>query len=182
MKTRIAKFALACLLLPTLAAAQDAKLKLPDFRSLAGKATESVNVTLSPWLLRIAAAFVDDKDADGAATKKLLAGIKSIEVRSFEFAEDFAYSAADIDAIKLQLAAPGWSQLLQIHDRNKNEDVDMYLFVENSRTSGFALIAREPREFTIINIVGSISPEDWPKLESRLHLPKVGAAQSNVLM
>lgn len=182
MKICVAKIALACLLLPTMGAAQDAKLKLPDFGSLADKATESVQVSLSPWLLRIAAALIDDKDSDGAATKKLLAGIKSIEVRSYAFATDYAYSAADIDAVRLQLAGPGWSRLLQVHDRKSNEDVDMYIFVENRRTNGFALIAREPREFTIINVVGSINVEDLPKLENHLHLPKVGAAQANFLM
>ena len=173
MKTHIAELALACLLLPTWGAAQDPKLKLPDFSSLAGKATESVNVSLSPWLLRIAAAGMDDRDADSAATKKLLAGIKSIEIRSYQFATDFAYSTADIDAVRRQLAAPGWSRLMQVHSRDKGADVDMYVLLENDRASGFTLIASEPREFTIINIVGSISVEDLPRLENHLHLPKV---------
>jgi hypothetical protein len=173
MKIRVVELALACLLLPTWGAAQDAKLKLPDFSSLAGKATESVNVSLSPWLLRIAAAGMDDQDADSAATKKLLAGIKSIEIRSYQFAADFAYSAADIDAVRRQLAAPGWSQLMQVHSRKNGADVDMYILVENDRPSGFALIASEPRKFTIINIVGSISVEDLSRLENHLHLPKV---------
>jgi len=182
MKIHAAKFALACFLLPALAAAQDAALKLPDFGPLAGKAIDSVNITLGPLLLRMAGAFVDGKDADGAATKKILAGITSIQVRSFEFATDFAYSSADIDAVRQQLAAPGWSQLMQVHNRDKNENVDMYLLVENNRTKGFALITSEPRQFTIINIVGSINVEDLPKLENQLHLPKVGVGQANLLM
>jgi Domain of unknown function (DUF4252) len=182
MKNRLVEIALTCLLLPAVGAAQDAKLKLPDFSSLAGKATESVNVTLNPGLLRFAAAFMDDKDADSAATKKLLAGIKSIEVRSYSFDADFAYSAADIDAVRQQLTAPGWSQLVQTHDRKSNADVDIYLFVENSRTRGFALIAREPREFTIINIVGSVGVEDLPMLEKHLHLHDAGTAHPGFLM
>ena len=90
MKMRMLMIALGCSLLPGLAAAQDAKLKLPEFRSLAGKATESVNISLSPWLLHMAGAFIDGKDEDSVATKHLLAGIKSIEVRSYEFASDNA--------------------------------------------------------------------------------------------
>jgi hypothetical protein len=182
MKIRLAEIALTCLLLPVVGAAQDAKLKLPDFSSLAGKATDSVNVSLSPWLLRLAAAFMDDKDEDSAATKKLLAGIKSIEVRSYEFDSDFAYSAADIEAVKKQLAAPGWSQLVQTHDRKNNEDVDVYIFVENNRTRGLALIAREPREFTIVNIVGSVGVEDLPKLGQHLHLLNSGTPRPGFLM
>jgi hypothetical protein len=107
VKLHVGKLAIACLLLPTMGAAQDAKLTLPDFRSLADKATESVDISLSPWLLHTVAGLMDDKDADSAATKKLLAGIKSIEIRSYQFATDFAYPAADIDAVRLQLSAPG---------------------------------------------------------------------------
>jgi hypothetical protein len=182
MKMRIVEIALACLLVPAIACPQDAKLKLPEFKSLAGKATESVNISLSPWLLRMAGAFVDEKDADSAATKHLLAGIKSIEIRSYQFAADFVYSAADIDGVRSQLAGPGWNQLMQVHHRDKNEDVDMYVLIENNVTKGFALIASQPREFTIINIVGSISVDDLPKLESSLHLRKIADARANLLM
>ena len=182
MKIRVVELALACLLLPTWGAAQDAKLKLPDFSSLAGKATESVNISLNPWLLRIAAASLDDKDADSAATKKILSAITSIEIRNYQFATDFAYSTADIDAVRRQLAAPGWSQLMQVHNRKEGTDVDMYILLENDRTSGFALIASEPREFTIINIVGSIGVEDLPRLENYLHLPKTTVGQVHLVM
>jgi Domain of unknown function (DUF4252) len=182
MKMRMTDIALACFLVPALACAQDARLKLPEFNSFAGKATESVNISLSPWLLRMAGAFIDEKDADGAATKHLLAGIKSIEIRSYQFAADFAYSAADIDGVRSQLAKPGWSQLMQVHHREKNEDVDMYVMIENNVTKGFALIASQPREFTIINIVGSISVDDLPKLESHLHLPKMADARADLPM
>src|ERR1700677_37680 len=180
MKMRMLMIALTCFLLPALAAAQDAKLKLPEFRSLAGKATESVNISLSPWLLHMAGSFIDDKDEDSVATKRLLAGIKSIEIRSYQFASENAYSTQDIESVRSQLA--GWSQIIKVHHREKSEDVDMYLLIENNVTKGFALIASEPREFTIINIVGSISVEDLPRLEKQLHLPKIDARQAHLMM
>ena len=71
---------------------------------------------------------------------------------------------------------------MQVHHREKSEDVDMYVLIENNVTKGFALIASEPREFTIINIVGSIKVEDLPKLESHLHLHGVSDTQVNLLM
>jgi len=182
MKIRLVDFALACVLLPAWGAAEDAQLKLPDFSSLTGRATESLNISLNPWLLRIAAASIDVSDADSAETKKLLSAIKSIEIHNFQFATDFAYSTADIDAVRRQLAAPGWSQLVQVHDRENAKNVDMYILVEHDRTRGFALIASEPREFTIINIVGSISVEDLPKLENYLHLPKATVGEAHLVM
>jgi Domain of unknown function (DUF4252) len=181
MKKRLFGFAWLCLLVPALGAGQDANLKLPDFRALSAKATESVNISLGPWLLHLAGAFIDGKDQDAAATKQLLAGIRSIQIRSYEFATDFAYSAADIDAVRSQLAAPGWSQLIQAHDA-KGQDVDVYIMIENNVTKGLAVIAREPREFTIINIVGSIKLDDLPALENQLHLPKAAPPRAGLLM
>ena len=181
MTMRMFRFAVACLALPALAAAQDARLKLPDFHALSSKATESVNVSLGPWLLHLAGAFIDGKDKDAAATKQLLKDIQSIQIRSYEFATDFAYSAADIDAVRSQLAAPGWNQLVQVHNQ-KGEDVDVYIMIENDVTKGLAVIAREPREFTIINIVGSIKMDDLPALQNQLHLPKLAAARADLLM
>src|SRR5260370_38378050 len=128
MKMRRVNIALACLLVPVLGAAQNAKLNLPEFRSLAGRATESVNISLSPWLLHMAGSFIDDKDEDSVATKRLLAGIKSIDVRSYQFATDNAYSTADVDAVRSQLAGPGWGQVMQGHHRVKTHRVERYCF------------------------------------------------------
>jgi len=178
MNSRIA--AVALFLLPMVGACQSAKLRLPDFQPLADKATDSVNISVSPWLLRTMTSLVDTHDADGVKTKELLGRIQSIDIRSYEFATDFAYSRDDIESVRRQLTGPGWTRLMQVHNREKGEDVDIYLSMENNRTTGFALIASEPREFTIINIVGSVSAEDLPKIENYLHLPKGGAGQEGV--
>jgi hypothetical protein len=165
-------FCLALGMAPPLMA-QNAELHIPDFRGLEHKARESVNITIGGWLLHTAGAFIDDKDEDSAATKKLLAGIKSVQVRSFEFDADDAYNSADVDAVRRQLETPGWSQLVKVRNRDSREDVDIYIFIENDRTRGLAIVASEPREFTIVNIVGSINLEDLPKLQKQFHLPKM---------
>ena len=176
------RFALAGVLLPIFGAANAAQLDMPDFHGLSGKATDAVNITLSPWMLQIAGALIDDKDADAAATKKMLLGIKSIEVHSYQFATDFAYSAADIDALRGQLNGPGWSSLMQVHNRDSREDVGMYVLTDGKQTQGFVLVASEPREVTIIHIVGSIAMQDLPRLQSQLHLPKAVLGHSQLLM
>jgi len=160
-------------LFPATAAAQSPQLSLPDFRSLAHNASESVNINLGPWLLRMAGSLVDDKDPDAAATRKLLSGIDSIQVRSYEFNTDSAYSAADIETVRKQLEAPGWTPLLQSQDHQKGEKVDIYIMMDQDHTKGFALIASEPRQVTIINIAGSIDLKSLPTLERQLHLPPV---------
>ena len=39
---------------------------------------------------------------------------------------------------------------------SRSEDVDVYVCIEDDKVQGLAVIASEPREFTIVNIVGSI--------------------------
>jgi hypothetical protein len=182
MKLRV--FLMTCLLMPALGWTADGQLKMPDFRGLAEKATDSVHISLGPWLLHTAAHFISDSDSDpdSAATKRLFCGIKSIEIHSFTFATDFAYSLADIDSVRRQLSAPGWSQLMQVHNSKKNENVDMYVMMVDNHAGGFALIASEPREFTIINIVGSFNPDDLPELQKHLHIHESQLGHARLLM
>jgi Domain of unknown function (DUF4252) len=155
------------------AKAQNARIELPDFASLEAKAKDSVNLTLGPRMLHSMSMFLDGADPEDAATKRLLNGIQSVQIRSFEFDADNAYSGADLDAIRKQLGAPGWTALLNVHDRGSKQDVDVYTLIQNEQTRGFALIASEPRQFTIINIVGSIKMSDLPELEKRLHVDRL---------
>jgi hypothetical protein len=164
--------ALALLLLPTVGAAEGARLDLPAFSSLSARAVESVNIDIGPLLLHAAAWFLDDRDADTAQTKRLLAQVHSVRVRSYQFATDQTYPAADIDAIRKQLDRPGWNRLVQTHERDDHRDVDIYLYVADNRTQGLAVISREPRELAIVNITGSIDLDDLPRLEQQFHLPK----------
>ena len=173
MNLKTLMLATICTLPCAVTRAGDATLTLPSFKSMERAATDSVNIDLGPWLLQMAGSFLDDKDSDDAATKKMLTGIKSIQVRSYEFAADFAYPSAEVDAIRQQLSAPGWKPLVQVHDGKKNENVDIYISMQDDRTQGFALIASEPRQFTVINIVGSIEMKDLPALEKHLHIPNV---------
>ena len=45
--------------------------------------------------------------------------------------------------------------------------------VENNQAIGLALIASEPRQFTIVNIVGAIDLDKLHKLEGQFGVPKL---------
>ena len=145
-------------------------LKIPDFSELRGKAVDSVDITFDGMLLSIAKHFAkksEDKDLE------FLSDIKSIRVRNFSFDSEGAYSMADVDSVRRQLSAPGWSQLVSAHKRNDNENVDVYICAEDDKILGLAVVASEPREFTIVNIVGSIDIDKLAKLEGEFGIPKV---------
>jgi hypothetical protein len=171
------KFALTmfiALQVPVLAwASPNPKLLIPEFAGLAQKATDSVTITLDPALLSMASRFLDASDPQDAATQEVIKGLRGIYVRSYTFDKDAAYSQADIDAVRAQLSAPGWNRLVQTHSRKTRADVDIYIMVDNNQAVGLALIASEPRQFTIVNIVGAIDLDKLHKLEGQFGVPKL---------
>src|SRR5215213_11567015 len=94
------------------ARAQDTRLQMGSLDHLAAKASQTVDVNIDERLMRMAVKLLSDKDADEKEVKQLVANLKGIYVKSFEFDLDGQYSAADVDAIRTQLRAPGWSRLL----------------------------------------------------------------------
>jgi hypothetical protein len=162
------------LLCPALAwSAPNPRLVLPEFAALSQKATESVVITLDSSLLAMAGRFLDGSDPKDAATKDVIKGLQGIYVRSFTFDQDSAYSQADLDAVRSQLSAPGWNRLVQTRSKKTHADVDIYIMVVDKAAIGLALIASEAREFTIVNIVGSIDLDKLRKLEGQFGVPKL---------
>src|SRR3954466_10485226 len=99
--------------LPTAGSAAGPELRIPDFRHLASRARDSVDITLDGFLLHLAQKFAaSDEDDDEL---RLLRDIKSVRVRNFEFDSDDAYSRADVESVRKQLDSPGWSALAQVH-------------------------------------------------------------------
>ena len=159
--------AAAALLLPLLACSQSPELKLPSLGDLKRHATQSVDITLGAFPLHFAASLMDDRDGDSAEVRKALKAVKSVQIRSFRFDSDFACSQADLGALRSQLSQPGWSRLVEAHKRNR-EDVDVYVALEDQVIRGIAIVACQPREFTIINIVGAVDLDQLARLRSAL--------------
>jgi len=51
--------------------------------------------------------------------------------------------------------------------------VDIYVSIEQGRANGLAIISSEPRQFTIVNIVGSIDLQKLHRLEGKFGIPKL---------
>ena len=149
-----------------LAHAQTPLLKLPAFTQLRSHATESVDISLGSLPLKLAGWFAGHaaNDPDSADAAALLKGLHALNVRHYEFASDYAYPQADVDAVRAQLAGAGWNQLVQVHNPGKSENVDIYVAIDKDRITGLAIVASEPREFTIVNAVGSLDLSQVEKL------------------
>lgn len=176
MRFRSVLLACALLALPALSAAADpGRLQLPDFSGLARKATQSVDISLDPSLLRLAGgAISNDNGANGAAVNDLIQGIRGIYVRSFTFDRPGEYSKADVSAVLAQLGAPGWQPVISTHDVKEGNDVDIYVLRRGGRTDGLAIIAAQPKQLTIVNIVGSIDLAKLAQLQGQFGVPRIG--------
>lgn len=166
--------ALLCALSSTGVAQTRGELRLPEFATLAEKASETVNVTLNSQLLGMASRFLDSSDPDQAEVRKLAASLSGIYVRKYSFESDYAYPKADIDAVRRQLRAPGWTPLVEARSNKEQTSVDVFVLIEGGKARGLAIIASEPREFAIVNIVGNIDLEQLHKLEGQFGVPELG--------
>lgn len=157
---RLLAVATACLTWPLLACSQAAELR-PDFSQ---HATETVDITLGELPVHFVASLMDDHDSDTAAVKQALEGVKSVRIRSYQFDSDFPCSQADLSPLRSQLSGPGWSHLVEEHNRTRGEHVDVYLAVQDQVVRGVAIIACEPREYTIVNIAGTVNVSQLARL------------------
>jgi hypothetical protein len=154
-------------------AAANPRLTLPEFAQLADKASDSVTISLDAALLGMASKFLDGKDPEDAAVKDAIKGLQGIYIRSYTFDEDFVYRPADIDGVVKQLSAPGWTRLVQTRSRKTHANVDIYIMLVDNKATGLAVIASEPREFTIVNIIGSIDLDKLHRLEGHFGVPNL---------
>lgn len=166
------KFAIPVLLAVLPLAAQDIKIPL-SLDKLAAKASEVVDVSLDGPLLQLASRFLSDKDPDEANVKKMVVGLKGVYVRSFEFDDRDQYKDSDVEELRTQLKAPGWSRIVSAHSKRNGDNSDIYLKTESGQIAGLAIIVTEPRELTVISIVGSIHPEDIRDLGGHFGIPKI---------
>jgi Domain of unknown function (DUF4252) len=157
-------FALA----PALVCGQTVKLEALD--KLAAKASETVTVSLDGNLLQLASRFLSNDDPDQATIKKLVAGLKGVYVRNFEFDKPGQYQASDLDPIRSQLRDAKWKKIVEVRGR---DNADVLLRQENEHSiSGLAVIVAEATELTVVYIDGPIDLDGLSKLAGNFGIPE----------
>lgn len=160
-------FLVLALMLPALCAAQAPAPLIPSLAAMQRNAAGTVNVTLGPVALgfiRLMSRFAGKDDAGSAAAQDVLRGLHTVHIHSFHFATEHAYSQLELEALRTQLTAADWHQVVQVRDRGKAEDVDIYCTLDNHTVTGLVIVAAEPRDFTLVNVVGTIDVNQIGKL------------------
>ena len=153
--------------------AQDGRIRTAQLDALAAKASQTVDVNLDEKLMQFAAKFLSKKDPDEASVKDLVNGLKGIYVRSFEFDTEGQYSEADIDSIRSQLKAAPWSRMVNVQSKREGS-VEVYLMLTGSQIGGLAVLATDPKEITVVNIVGPVDLDKLSQLEGSFGVPDLG--------
>jgi hypothetical protein len=137
------------------------------------KSSDHVEVSLNSSTLQFAAKFMDGKDPDEAKVRKLLMGIEGIYIKSFEFKNTGAWSQSDLDRVRTQLKAPEWSRIVGVKSGEDGENIEIWLRTEKGKVSGVAILASEPRQLTVVNLIGNIDLESVADLGGHFGLPKI---------
>jgi hypothetical protein len=150
------------------------RLRLESLEKLAPKAAEAVNIEIDGVLIKFAGSILSDEDADERAVKELVTGLRGVYVKSYEFKADGQFADADVAAVREQLRAPGWSRVMDVKSKGLDfGDAEVYLATAGGRVEGFALLVIEPRELTVVNIVGSLDLDKIRRLGDNFNLPRV---------
>jgi len=142
------------------------------FEKLAEKAEEVVNISLDADMLGLAANFLSGGKADQRKVKEIVKGLRGIYIRSFEFAREGQYSMDVVEEIEEQLKAPEWVPVISVTSKKKGGDnARIYFRKEGGKISGITIVAAEPKELTVVHIVGLLDPSDVAALGGNFGIP-----------
>ena len=135
-----------------------------DFKSLeklGAKAKDSTNISLEGDTLKMAAGLLGD-DKDTAFVKNL----KAVHVHAYEFDKEGQYNPADLAPVRAYVKSLNWSKILDVKEDGEITEIYGQLPHNANETGGFAIIAVEPKEVTVIFISGTLKLADLAKLQS----------------
>lgn len=147
----------------------------PVEKDIATRASDVTEVTLSKQMLAFAAKFMDKNDKDDAEARQLIQNLDGIYVRSYEFDKDNQVTPEEIDKLRAHYETGEWTPMVRSREKKNRETADVLMKVVNGETRGLLVLASEPRELTIVLILGPIKPEDLSKLHGLGGLGALGS-------
>jgi hypothetical protein len=159
------------LLMTTAIWAQSAQVPI-DFEQLAQKADQVTRISLDRDAIRMAMWLIP-KDGDTAKVRKVIENLQGIYVRSYTFDKGGDFSSSDLDPLRKIITGSGWSCLVSVHKKKTGEDTDLCLRKDKDRILGLAIINAQPKELTVVNILGAITPEEFSQIQEFFDIPAI---------
>ena len=167
MNNRIAILALATAALAAPIFAQTSPLPLPPDieKQLAARASDVTEVTLGKNMLAFAAKFMNGKDKDDAAARHLIEGLDGVYVRNYEFDKEGQYSMDELKQLRASFQSPEWSSIVHTRERQSGETTDIMVKLVNGESRGMFILSAEPKELSIVLILGPIRMDELGELK-----------------
>ena len=137
------------------------------------EASDSVEVTIDERVLRMAAGALSDRKPEERAVKALVAGLKGVYVRAFEFDREGAYQPAEVEALRARFNSPEWSRVVGVRSRKYHGNVDVFISSAGELIKGLAVVVAAPRELVYVHVSGDIDIERLRALEGRFSVPRL---------
>ena len=154
---------------------QDARLRIDNLSYLESRASDVTDITVDERTLKLGLAVLSTQRLDDEAKiKELLKSLKGVYVKVLEFEQDGAYAMSDLDDLRSQLRAPGWSRIVNVHSKRDGDNVEVYLLGDGDKVHGVAVISANPHELVIVNVVGPLDLEKIGELEGKFGIPQLG--------
>lgn len=162
---------LVCLAVMPARGQGNARLQIDSLDRFASRATDTIEVNIDTRLLSLGGNFLSNKKAEESKVKELIAGLKGIYVKSYSFGSEGEFSTSDVQPIRQQLRAPGWSRIVGVTSKKEGNNTEVYLMSDGSRIGGLAVVSFEPKRLTVVNVVGSIDFDKLTQLEGQFGIP-----------
>jgi len=171
MQNRLTKLILTVGAISGLAWAQAARAQdalpapSPIEKQLAARASDVTEVTLGKNMLAFAAKIMNGKDEDDVATRRLIEGLDGIYVREYEFDKPGEFSPDDVEQLRKYFETSDWSSVVKERERKTGESTDVMVKLVNGESHGLFILDVEPKDLTIVLILGPVKMDDLGKLK-----------------
>jgi Domain of unknown function (DUF4252) len=173
MHMRIFTFIVAAsLAVPILAQNEQLPAPSPIEKDLAARASDVTEVTLGKNMLAFAAKVMNGKKDDDAEARHLIEGLDGIYVREYEFDKAGQYSADEVDQLRKYFETSEWTSMVKERERKSGESTDVMVKLVNGESHGIFILSTEPKELTIVLILGPIKLDELGQLK---HIGGLGA-------
>jgi hypothetical protein len=145
---------------------QDSPLPPPSpvEKELAAKAVDVTEVTLGKNMLGFASNFMKGKDSDEAAAKKLIQGLDGIYVREYTFDKEGAYTPEQVEQLRKYFTGAEWVPMVHERELKKHSSTDVMMKMVNGESHGLFVLDVEPKEVSIVLILGPIRMDELGQL------------------
>ncbi len=156
------------LLAPLAGASESGYVDLGKFAPADG--CQFVEVNLGAPLLKFASVFVDKEEPEVAT---MIRNLKHVRVNVVGFNDDTrSDTTTRVRTLRQELAQQGWTQIVTVQEPGKAEDVAVFVKLNNEDSiDGVVVTVIDRDQAVVVNVVGSIKPEQIAALGQRFDVP-----------